>query len=319
MATVDDLVDQVRQQTEELNTTEIEDSDILQTLDRAQRNAMNIISRRFPEMFYEDEDITTVSGQYDYDIPNKATGRGIVHVEVYSGDVAYPVTRIDSRKASFYKSSATTSRPMYFALKKNTLQLFPAPSGGLTVKVFYQRRSENMVMKQGQITDIDLVNNIVTVDTLGSDLSVTTTGFASYVNFIDRTTGAVLGTCQLSEISTTLKELTFKTSGLTRSTVLDKTIAVVVPTTVAVDDYVCIVTGTCVPELDDTYTDFLLQYAVVEIKRRFGEPLEEELESLRRMQNEIEKMWANRNQAGRVRKSNGIWGTYSGSPLRNFT
>jgi hypothetical protein len=319
MATVDDLVEQVRQQTDESNTAYIEDADIIKALDRAQRNAMNIISRKFPDMFYESEDITTVAGQYDYDIPRAASGRGIAHVEVYSGDVAYPMTRIDVRKSSYYRSEATTARPMYYGIKKNSLQLFPAPSGGVTVKVYFQKRAEPLVKSQGQITAIGVDDTVVTVDTLGSDLSVSIAGFASYVNFIDRVTGAVRGTCQINSIDTDLNEVFFKTSGLTRSTVLDKTVATSMPSDLEIDDYVCLVTGTCVPELDDTYTDFLLQYAVVDIKRRFGDPLEEELEALKRVQEEIEKMWANRNQAGRVRKSNSVWGTYNGSPLRNFT
>jgi hypothetical protein len=311
MATVDELVSQIRQQTDEANTTDLSDSEIIQVLDRAQRNAINIITRRFPDLFYTSTDLTTVSGQYDYDIPKEAVGRKIAHVECYVDESAYPLQRIDISKTSYYRSQATTTRPRYFGLTKNTLQLYPAPSGGLTVTVYYPGRVEPLVLNQGRVTYVNSGTNTIAVDTLGSSLSTTTTGFGSYVNFIDYRTGAIKGTCQINSINTTLKEISFKTTGLTRSTVLDKTVAVALPTDLEVDDYICLITGTCVPELDEGYSDFLIQYSVVDIKRRFGEPLQEELESLKRLQDEIEKTWTGRNQAGRVRKSNSIWGTYT--------
>lgn len=319
MATVDDLVSQVRQQTDEANTVDLNDSEIIQVLDRAQRNAINIITRRFPDLFYTFADITTVGGQYDYDIPKAAVGSKIAHMEAYVGEVAYPMTRIDLNKTSFYRSQATTTRPVYYGVTKNRLQLYPAPSQGITVRIYYPRRAEPLVLKQGRVTYIDTINNKIAVDEIGSALSTTTTGFGSYVNFVDYVTGEIKGTCQLNNINQSLDELTFKTTGLTRSSVLGKTISTAIPTDLALDDYICLVSGTCVPELDESYSDFLIQYAVVDIKRRFGEPLNEELESLKRLQDEIEKMWAGRNQAGRVRKANTLWGTYTGSPIRLYT
>jgi hypothetical protein len=307
MATVNELIDQVRQQTDESNVDYIPDDEIISALDRGQRAALNIVARKFPDMFYATSAITTVSGTYDYDIPRAAAGRRISHVEVEIGESTYPMNRIDLAKASNYKSSATTTRPVYFSISKNTVSLYPAPSGGLTVNLYYQRRSEPLVKQQGQITVIDDANNVVAIDAVGSSLTTSTTGFGCYVNFIDRVTGAVKGTCQLSAIDTDVKELTLKSSGLTRSSVLDKTVSTSLPTDLEVDDYVCLVTGTCVPELDEMYTDYVIQYAIVEIKRRFGESIQEEMIALNQLQNELEKMWAGRKQAGRVRKANSAW------------
>lgn len=315
--TVDELVQSVRDATDETNVTYLTDAQILKALDRAQRNATNIISRKYPDLFTKPVDITT-TGVYDYDIPPEAVGRRIVHVESYQGAIAYPMTRISEQQATAYRSNSQTSIPQYYVMSKNTIQLLPKPSNGVVVKLYYMDRSQPLVQQQGRITDTDSVNNLITVDTLGSAMSTTITGFSSYINFIDYQTGAIKGTCQISAIDTTTNEITFKTTGLTRTSVLNLPVTTAIPTTLVPDDYICLVTGTCVPELDDVYCDFLLQYAVVDIRRRFGEDIQEELIALDRIGKELETMWAGRNQTGRIRKANNNFSGNAGSLIRYY-
>jgi hypothetical protein len=315
--TVDELMQSVRDATDEDNQEYLTDAQILKALDRAQRNATNIISRKYPDLFTASVDITT-TGVYDYDLPTEAAGRRITHMESYYGEIAYPMQRISEQQASAYRTSAQTSRPLYYVMSKNTIQLLPKPSSGVNIKIYYLKRSQPMVQQQGRITDIDTVNNLITLDAVGTQLATTITGFSSYVNFIDYNTGAVKGTCQISAIDTVTKEVTFKTTGLTRTSVLGLPVGVALPTDLVSDDYICLVTGTCVPELDDVYCDFLLQYSVVDIRRRFGEPLQEELVALDRIAKELESMWAGRNQTGRVRKANQNFSGPGGSLIRYY-
>ena len=157
------------------------------------------------------------------------------------------------------------------------------------------------------------------VDDLGSALTTDTSdGFNAYVNIIDYNTGDVKGSMQISFINPSTKSVTFKSSGLSRSSVLGRTIATTLPTDIAVDDYLCIVTGTCVPEIPGAYSDYLTQYAVVEIRRRLGEDTTQEYAALKDLELELEKMWVGRESSHRVRKSSSHWNRGLGSSLRRL-
>jgi hypothetical protein len=315
--TVDDLIQSVRDATDEDNQDYLTTDQILKALDRGQRNATNIISRKYPDLFTESVNLTT-DGDYNYPLPTSAAGRRITHVESYQQEIAYPLQRISEQQATLYRSNSQTSRPLYYIMYKNHIQLVPRPTAGVVIKLYYLKRSQPLVQQQGRITDIDTVNNLVALDAVGSAISTISTGFGSYVNFIDYNTGAIKGTCQVAAIDTVNNELTFKTSGLTRTEVLGLTVSTAIPTDLAADDYICLVTGTCVPELDDVYCDYLLQYAVVDVRRRFGEPLQEELIALDKIGKELEAMWAGRNPPGRIRKANAAYVNPAGSLLRYF-
>jgi hypothetical protein len=299
---VDNLLDQVRTQLDETNTANATDAQLLQALNRAQRAATNIVAREYDSMFWSSTSTTTVASQREYDIPVDAYGRRVEMVEIEAGGVRYELRRIGNNKTTQFTQSSQVQRPTYYSIVKNKIALFPLPAGGTTLYIHYNKRAENLVSSQGRITATG--STYVTVDSLGSSLAVATTGFGSYVNVIDYNTGEIKGTLQISAIDTALKKVSFKTSGLTRSTVLGRTINTSLPTDIAVDDYISLVTGTAVSELDEAYTDYLVQYAVVEIRRRFGETIQEELIALQTLEKEIERMWVGRESSKKIRKSN---------------
>lgn len=317
--TTTDLVQTVRDQLDEANNETVTDAQILAALNRGQRKATNIVSRKFDSLFVvPDETTTTVAGTREYDLPTSAFGRRIEHVEVLEGEIAYEVKRIAIQQTSNFNSSSQVTRPYYYALRKNKILLYPTPSGGRTIRIWYTQAPEELVAAQGRITSVNTGSNYVVLDSAGSGLSTTTTGFASYVNIVDYITGEVKRTLQISAIDTTTGQVTFKSSGLTRSTVLGKTVETSIGTEAAADDYVCLVTGVCVPELPQAYVDYLSQYAVVEIRRRLGEPTNEEFAQLKELEVEIQKMWVGRSQSNRVRKASGIWSRSYGGTLRRF-
>ena len=204
-------------------------------------------------------------------------------------------------------------------VRKNKIEVFPAPAGGITLEIGYLERPEPLVVLQGRITSIDTSAGTVLVDTLGTGLSTTATiAGGAYVSIIDYTTGASKVNLQISATDSTLKQITFKSSGLTRSTVLGKTIGTAIGSDAAVDDYVCLITGTCIPELDNVYVDYLVQYAVYKLKLRFGESSQEDYINLKDLQTEIEKMWSGRASQHRVRKASGQWDASLGSSFRRL-
>lgn len=301
---VNDLIDQLRAQLDESNPDNITDAQLLQTLNRAQRSATNIVARKYESLFWSSTTTTTVGGQQEYDIPTDAFGRRVELVEIVVNGTSYECRRISNQQRTNYDSLTQSAYPQYYTLKKNKIELFPVPSSGVTVRIHYTKRPEQLVVTQGRITAFDSSDNYVIVDTLGDDIAVSTDGFVAYVNVVDYLTGEVKGTVQVAAIDTDLNQVTFKSSGLTRSTVLGRTVSTSLPTDIAVDDYICLVTGSCVSELDEAYNDYILQFSVVEIRRRLGEPLNDELAALNAIEDELKRIWSGRESSLRVRKSN---------------
>lgn len=313
---VDDIIEMTRFQLDESSTISVSDAEIIRVLNRAQRKAANIFARKDDSLFWTSADTTTTAGTRGYALPDEAYGERIELVEVLINNNPVKLTRINRSKASPYVGSSQTARPYLYTIQDNEIHVFPTPSGGLTLRIHYTRRVEPMVKSQGRVVSINTGSQFILVDTLGSDISTTvsTVNSGGYVNFIDYNTGAVLGSAQVSAIDTTLKKISFKTASLTRTTVLGKTVATSMPTTLAVDDYVCLVTGTCAPEIPDAYQDFLIQYAVVEIKRAFNEDTTAEYAAMREMETELERVWVGRENKLRKTKTSGPWRSSTFNP-----
>lgn len=315
---VQELVDQVRSSLDEFNTVSITDQHILDALNRAQKAATRLTARRLDTIFLAVETITTVGGQQEIDMPADTFGRRIEKVELRQGNITWRITHISYKNRDPYLSTSQVNRPYYYDIVGSKLRLYPIPSGGQELIIHYSRTPDTMLIPQGQINRIDTVNNYVIVDSLGEDLTTESDQRNSYINFIDYVTGDVKGSMQIAYLDTGLGQIKFKSTGLNRDTVLGKTILTAIPTDVQEDDYICVVKGTAVPQLPDAYTDYLIQHAVVALKRRTREPTEEEYQALKDIEEGLKKMINGREQALRVRKANGHWGRNLGSTLRRY-
>jgi len=309
--TVDELIDLTRDDLDEDNLVDVDDADILQKLNRAQRKGVIRIIQNFDSLFLTTADTTTVSGTADYDCPVNTYASKIKKLELIVNNRPQPIDRIWYRQSSKYAISGTTTRPSRYELIGRQWRLFGTPSGGLTVRVWYVREPERLVKQQGRIlasgTDTSTSQPYVTVDALGSLLTTASTDLYNYVNIVNWRTGAVKGTLQVASINTTTKQVLFKAASLTRSTVLGKTVTTALPTTLAVDDYICTVQGTCVPEIPEAYHDYLTQHAVVAIKRSKGEPTQEDYAALRDEEQDIKSIQSGTEQRTRVAQKNPNW------------
>ena len=293
---VDELIDLVRDDIDEDNVVDISDADILQKLNRALRKAVLKVIKNYDNMFITSRTVTTVSGTSDYAwAPNVYAGK-IKKLELLLNGRAYPITRLWYRQSAPYVRPGTTTRPTHYELFEKKWRLYGTPAGGLSIQETYVRVPEKLVKQQGRVvsfgTDVATSQPYVVVDSLpeDTDLSTSSDGLNNYVNFIDYNTGAVRGSAQIASIDTANNRVLFKASGLTRTSVLGKTISTELPTDLAADDYICTIHGTCVPEIPEAYFDYLTQKAVVDIKRSKGEPTQEDYSALKDEEKDVEQI-----------------------------
>lgn len=311
--TVDDLVDQVRDQIDEFNRENITDSDILQALNRAQDYAVNILAREYEEPLLADPlDVPTSAGVDTYDIPEDALEDRIEKLEVNEQNLKWEIKRISYRDISLYETNSQTSRPYHYVVLNRKFRLVPTPSGQFSVRLWYLKEPEKLVECQGRITTVNDASTYVRVDSLGDDLTTESDELKNYVNLIDGATGEVKATMQIQSLDPDTGQITFKTTP-DRTSVQGKTVVGAFPTdsdsnvTVEVDDYVALIQGSCVPFFKRPFSNFLIQYATNEIKRRLGEDVEPESRMLASLEKHIERQWVGREQTARVTKRNKNW------------
>lgn len=302
---VNEMLDSVRQISDENNTTDISDSDIVASLNRAQQKLVRMAVKRYAPMFLRETTISTFSGR-EATMPESAFGLSINQIDVNENGNYYRV-HLAPLQTMVDLENSQSGRPEYYAIRGNKLLIYPTPSTGTSLRVRYQIRPPKLVLSQGRITSYDSGNGYIYLDSLGSDLTTSITQLKAFVNIIDSTTGLVKGTCQISGINTTSNRLTIKNASLDRSTVFGQTVSTTLPTDIELDDYLCIADGTCIPTLVVDYTDYLVQYTVVETLNRLGIPAQEAYAKLKELEDDVNSIWAGRPQSIQVRQANRHW------------
>ncbi|GAG19216.1 unnamed protein product, partial [marine sediment metagenome] len=252
-------------------------ADILQALNRGQKFATDLLSRHYPDplLVKDDSALTTISGQQSYALPENIFEDKLQKVEILESGIAWEVKRINYREVSYYETNSQVSRPFYYYIMEKQFYLVPTPSGGKTIRYWYLREPETLIEPQGRVTTVDVANNYVTVDDIGSDLTTDSDELKNYINIVDAQSGKIKVSLQIQALDTSAETITIKTSP-DRSTVWNRTIASAITTDVEVDDYVCLSRGNCIPYLKDPISNYIIQYAVLELKRKLGEPIESE-------------------------------------------
>lgn len=310
---VDNLVLQVRQAADESNTSDLTDDEILRAMNRAQKRLVRIATRRHPPFFKRERTFTAAefSGR-ELTLPDAAFGLIVNELHAIIGGVAYEVLPATSRQTALVESNAQSTVANYYSIIGDKLNVYPTPNGTTEYRMRYQIRPPELAVQQGRITDLtDYATGIMYVDDIGSDLTTSVTDLKAFINVIDSTTGLVKATLQISALDTTTNKITVKLASLNRSTVFGLTVAAAIPTTVALDDYVCLAYGTCIPPLIRDYDDFIIAYTVLEIKRRMGEDTTAEYAHFKETEADIEKMWSGRPSTGRIARRNAHWGRSS--------
>jgi len=303
----DDLITQVRSQLDEDNSEAVTNSDILQALNRAQDDATSLLMKHYPDPLVTYSTTSSVSGQREYEMPEDIFEERLQKIEILESGIAWEVKRISYRDVSYYESSSRAVRPLYYYILGNKFYLLPTPAGGnRDIRYWYIKELEQLVEQQGRITSINTGSNYVLVNSLGSDLTTESDNLQNYVNIVDAQTGELKNTLQIQSIDTDNNKITFKSTP-DRSTVFNKTVNSSIDSDVSVDDHICLAKGNCVPYLKKPLSNYIIQYAVVELKRKLGEPTNAEEIALSKFEDKWESTWAGREHQLRVKKRSRNW------------
>ena len=308
MFTVDELITQVRDQIQETNISTVGDDTILSVLNRGNSYAWNIYAKHYPEPLVVREAVTLNSDGATFNIPDDAFEQRLQKVELEQGSIAYELERMNYRRTTAYRNSVVGSRPAFYTIRGRIVELLPSPavSGGFTFQCYYVRRPDQLRKQQGRIsafTPAGASDANIVVDAVGSDLS-TSDPYLKYVNFVNGLTGEVRGSAEIKSISGS--QITFKQTP-TRATVLGRTISGDIPADLEVDDYITDINGSCVIFLQQPTTNFLIQYAVSEIRRSLGYDTGVEKTALKDFEKQVKSTWAGREASLRVKHTNRVW------------
>ena len=310
--TVENLVEEVRQQLDELNRDSVStEADILPTLNRASDFASDILTRKYPEPLLKYLTLDLEAGVSEYNIPEDVFEDRILKLEttvpVGVNRANYiEIQRISYRDITNYESAAISSFPLYYCVIGRKIRIVPQPSGSYDARMWVIRNPEKLVMPQGRVTLINAIGNYMIVDQASGDLTTQSDQLASYVKVIDGQTGEIKGSLQIQSIVN--NKITFRTVPA-RSSVFNRDISILEDIQIQEDDYICAIDGICVPYFGRPTSNFLIQYAVAEITRKLGGAAETEENVLKKFEQQIERTWAGRQQDLRIKKKSNVWGT----------
>jgi hypothetical protein len=299
---VDDMVQQIRAQIDERNVDVVTPTDILQAVNRAQDYAADILCRHYVEPLLTYVDITLLNNQQIYSIPEDAFEDRILKLEVIIRGIHYELKNIKYNQISSYEIPTPQQIPSYYHVVGKTFRIIPASIGNYMLRLWYVKEPEALQVSQGRVTNIG--SNYVLVDAVGPDVTTPSNASLNYVNLIDAQTGLIKASMQVQSILG--NKLTFKATP-DEPTVYGKTVVGILPATLEKNDYVAIVTGSCVPTLKKPFTNFYIQYAVAEIRRRLGDPDTNEQTVLKEFEEQVKHTWVGREQETRVSKRSRNW------------
>ena len=303
--TTDDLISQVRSLLAEENKESITDADdILPALNRALDFGVDVLVRQYPDPLLYHTEVTLVAGQQEYDIPEDALEQRLEKIEVRINGLFYPVQKIDYKDISQFETAASKAIPLYWCMVGSKYRLFPNVLNIYPIRIWYMKEPMQLVKSQGRINTAP-TSNYFYVDSVGDDLTTESDQLNSYVNIIDGGSGAYKCTLQIQNIQG--NKITFKSTPI-RDSVLDLDVSTSIPATVAPDDFICTVYGTCMPFMKKPFSNFLVQYAVAELRRKFGDAdsgLEEQV--LKKFEAQIESQWSGRSNAFRIQGRSNNW------------
>lgn len=295
----EDLIRQVRTQTQENNTETISDQSVLDALNRGQDFAFDILAKYYADPIVVEGEVLGVDANGDMDIPETAFEDRISAVEHVIGDRHWKLKRIPFSEIYQYRDTGT---PTAYCVIGRKVRIVPFNNGDV-FKSWYIRDVDSMVKSQGRIVSVSESFDSIVVDSVGTGLDASD-DYGKYVNISDSQTGIIKCSLQIQSISG--NQIEFKPVP-DRTEVINKTITATVAVDVQTDDYISGIDGTCVPYFKKPISNYVIQYAVYEIRRSLGYDVSLEKQMLTKLEEQIERTWAGREVQMRIKNTNSLF------------
>lgn len=307
---VEDLIQQVRDVTDEDNVNDISDEFIIRALNRAQQDLVSEITRKYNPQFMQEVILTQADFKTDLQgkarvatLPTRSFAYRVNSVDAKIGDTWTPVRQVPFSHTLALDIESGTSLPVVYSMQGNKIYVYPNIDQLAQLRIRYQVRPPKLVATQGRVTEIG--ENYVIVDDIGTGLSSSVDDLTAFINFVDSGTGLIKGTAQVVGLNEASNRITIQVSSpnLSRTSVFGFTVSAAVPTDLSLDDYVCLASGTCIPYLASDLSNYHVELAAFHVKRALGTVGQADFSERDRVIERITKLWSGRENTMKINKT----------------
>ena len=134
--TVDDMIQRVRDVSDEFNTAKITDARLLRALNSSQDHAMKTIAIMYEDAFTAEAEITMASGTTKYPLPVDAFGGRVLAVFAeYTGQFYELEKKSNTTKLFLRSSNYSVTVPYKYSISRNTIEVLHSPATSLTLTI----------------------------------------------------------------------------------------------------------------------------------------------------------------------------------------
>lgn len=307
--TADLFVAEVRAQADEANTTTRSDEDILKMADRGIRHMNMLLAVHHRDPLYASAQLDLEDGERSYDLPSDIFEDRVMNILINTTGAPIPTQRRTPADLARLAVSGTTANPFSWEVRQRSIYFQQTPNGSNSAEVIYLKALENLVLPQGRITALAGDGSYVIVDEAGEDLTTSGDQLGSYFNIVSWRDGTVKGTFQIQALAN--NKLTLRPTPV-RDSVQGRTVSgsIDADMEIEVDDYVCAHSGTCVPQLQGSLYNFLVEFTVTCTSRSLNgvDPaVQLQKRILDEYEERVEEQGLARPQKDRVQNASGVW------------
>ena len=318
---VDSVINEVRKVTGEENTGgSVSDELILMLLNRSQDEAAQLLARHYVEPILTYIDVPLLTNEQDYELPEDCFEERVLKVEfMYNTNAApYKMDRVDfdSDEASSYSSSSTGQIPeLWMQIGSiRSIRVFPVPSGGGNLRMWYAKKPADLVKTQGRIKS---VVNATTVELaeFGEEITANQDEDGSHLCIVDGQTGAIKAVLEVASVSESTNTVQFWTPTELNLTPITEQIEGIdieaCPDLTArnyVGDYLCLAPYTCIPTIRNPILNYIKQYAIALVQTNLGAEHEVAYKALKDMEKFVQSMDTGKQTHRRVKMKSDAYG-----------
>ena len=307
--TVKDLIQQVRDVTDEDNVEDISDAFIIRMLNRAQQDLVSEITRKYNPQFMNEVVLTAK----DFTADSSGVAR-VADLSKHAQSVAFKINSVDSRIGDAWTpvrqvpfshtlsldTQTGTSLPVIYSTQGNRLYVYPNVDTLVQLRIRYQMRPPKLTNIIGRVESWDTASSTITLDDASGLQGTSIENLSNFVNIIDPSTGQIKATFQTSDPGTSD---TIKIVISTRGSVFGRGITNTPLDDISQDDLICSAEGTCVPYLVSDLTNYHVEIASFHVKRALGTVDTPDFQERDRVIERISKLWSGRENTMKINRT----------------